>query len=58
MDLTLTKGKSLLMPTVAARAVLPTPGGPSSKHVISGVLSLCRTCEAAVSRLRTPAPNW
>ena len=41
---TFTKGKSLLMPTVAAKAVLPTPGGPSSRHVSSGVLLLLRTC--------------
>ena len=42
--MTLTNGKSDSMPTVAASAVFPVPGGPSSRQLIRGVCSLVRTC--------------
>jgi hypothetical protein len=38
-----TKGKSLSKASVAARADLPAPGGPSSRQVIRGVFEEVRT---------------
>mmetsp|Transcript_9598 Transcript_9598/g.19891 ORF Transcript_9598/g.19891 Transcript_9598/m.19891 type:complete len:225 (-) Transcript_9598:1291-1965(-) len=40
----LMKGKSDSSASVAASADLPAPGGPSSRHVSSGVCSEVRTC--------------
>ncbi len=45
--MTLTKGNPLASPRVAARAVLPAPGGPSSKAVNNVVCALFCTCVTA-----------
>ena len=42
--MSLTKGNWLSRPTVAAKAVLPVPAGPSSRQVSKGFLSLVLTC--------------
>mmetsp|Transcript_23273 Transcript_23273/g.59477 ORF Transcript_23273/g.59477 Transcript_23273/m.59477 type:complete len:408 (-) Transcript_23273:1022-2245(-) len=47
-EMTLTKGNSDSMATVAAMALLPDPTGPSSTHVSSGVLSLFWTWRTSV----------
>ena len=41
------------MPMVAARAVLPVPGGPSKRQVSMGVFSLVLTCEHNTLQLRS-----
>lgn len=47
--MTLTKGNSLSIPSVAARAVFPLPDGPSSRHVSRSVRSLfCTYAQTSV----------
>lgn len=49
--MSLTKGNWLSRPTVAARAVLPVPAGPSSRQVSKGFLSLVLTCSKSKPQL-------
>lgn len=49
--MSLTKGNWLSRPTVAARAVLPVPAGPSSIQVSKGFLSLVLTCGNSKTQL-------